>query len=113
MTERVEHVYREALVQGCPAASDGALYGRSVAAATAGWAASAVLGLPDLLVQDRVRGGGTDRQRLLACLDVLEATTATSGFLPALSEVAGTLAGELRRQWAPWVRLPLHPAFIT
>lgn len=114
IAERMETAYRAAVVPGCPAAADDALFGQAVTVACAYWVLSMCqfTPLPALLVHDEDWGIATMRQRYLVRADILAHTTATLGHLEALGMTFQALATHLRQRWAgEGVPLRMYPAF--
>jgi hypothetical protein len=111
---RVEQIYRAELANGCPAASDDALFNHQLVLACASWALASFEFYDDLgpfWEQDSTWGTSTTRQRAIARLELLAETTAEFGQLEALGATVAALARRLRQRWPDVEPMQLYPAF--
>jgi hypothetical protein len=110
---RVEAAYRGALVEGCPAAADDALFAQAVVQAAAYWVyVTLVRGLALALAKDERWGLTTMRPRLITRLDGFTRLAETHGYLPHTAYLARQLRTALREHWtAKKCELALYPAF--
>ena len=110
---RMEAAYRDALVQGCPAARDDARLSRAVAEACVYWLLRwwQMNPLARILAEDRSVIAATDRQRHLLRADVAAQTTEEVGHLEAMGATIGAMAARMRARWPETEEMPLYPAF--
>jgi hypothetical protein len=107
---RMEQVYRNELVRGCPEAQDNEVFSRAVVEACA-WQLLNSLFLR-VLEEDGQWGIATHRQRALVRLDRFAEMAETFGHLEALGITAREMAGALRGRWPKEAdEMPLYPAF--
>ena len=113
IVERVEIVYREQLIQGCPPAADDKQFGAAVVASCLCAVFMTLRGeLPKLLEQDDEWGIATQRQRVLVRLKALSEATQRWNHSPALGTAAQQLAAALGQLWLNEMdEMPLYPAF--
>jgi hypothetical protein len=114
---RMESVYRDELVRGCPAAADDGQYQHAVVEGCAYWLlqmCSRRWGILDLLEKDREWGIATVRQRVLLRIPILEQTAEEAGYLTALGATFADIAAQLRARWPTDAdAMPYYPAFRT
>jgi hypothetical protein len=109
----MEAAYRAELIQGCPQASNEALFASAVVAACTYWMLVTLSWhLSDAREKDDEWGISTIRQRILTRLDSFAATADEFRSFPSLSAVSRALAAKLRSVWPPEAdAMPLYPAF--
>ena len=107
---RMQEVYREQLVIGCPEARDDTAFGRAVVGATL-WHLLGSISLSSLEwdVPERIV---VHEPRMLAQLNRFSRATEAFGHLEAMGALARDLARALRAHWPEETyRMPLFPAF--
>ena len=111
--ERMEAVYRDELVKGCPAAADDATYLRGVAESCGAWVVTTLgWSLPRVLDHDAAWGVSTQRQRIPMRLAAFADLARRAGHLEALADTAERLRAALTSRWEPsTLPMPLYPAF--
>src|SRR5262249_44741646 len=110
---RVEAAYRGALVAGCPAAAEEAVFAQAVVQAAAYWVCvTLVRGLGFALAKDERWGLATMRPRLVTRLDTFARLAETRGHLAHTAQLARQVSAELRRRWpARQCELAMYAAF--
>ena len=111
LADELTAAYRGELTRGCPAAADDAVFARAAAHVTAWWLVCS-FGWPfeNVLKQDDTWGLASNRSRELTRLDRFATVAERAGELPALSELARSLAAKLRTIWPDTEPLPFYPA---
>ncbi len=107
---RMEQVYRNELIKGCPEARDDETFNRTVVEACA-WQLLDTL-FVGVLEEDGEWGISTHRQRVLVRLDRFSEIAESHGHLRALGTMARDLSNALREKWPKDAdEMPVYPAF--
>ena len=111
LADELTAAYRAELVRGCPAAADDSVFARASAHVTAWWLLCS-FGWPfeNVVKQDDTWGLASNRSRELTRLDRFGDVAERTRELPALAELARSLAANLRTVWPDVEPLPFYPA---
>ena len=111
LADELTSAYRSELARGCPSAADDAVYARASAHVTAWWLLCS-FGWPfeNVVKQDDTWGLASNRSRELTRLSRFADIAERTGELPALAELARSVATNLRKVWPTTEPLPLYPA---
>ena len=108
---KMENVYREILIQKCPAAADDKTFNRALVYACGWWLIDTLLDLKQVWHKDEDFGVSTIRQRILARSKTFIAVSQEFNLLPGLRGTSSQLLDLLNQVWSDVPDLPLYPAF--
>jgi len=110
--QRMLAAYRDALIEGCPAAADDTCFDRALASAGAGWLAGLCALIPSVINRDQPWGRATIRQRIITGLEHFVRVSEELQRLPRLARASRALTHHLRQTWPESdCTLPYYPAF--
>ncbi len=110
VVHEMESVYRDELVQGCPAAADDQVYYPAVADASAYWVLENLAHLFDRALRyEEPKGTSTNRQRILVRLTAFCEVAERADHLAGLRKTLERLLEILRHNWAD--NMQLYDAF--